>query len=428
MNLDGWDTCSIVSVDLVNQALARAGDRTIRTFSYTEDDLEISGSFGAWALAPGGSLRLVSVKMPIASGVIRARGEGETDISGIVLTAQMKLGLIGGDTPDTRNLAFDTSLGEGEGGAEPIKIVEIDDPSGRLARFDLDMVKEALTACLSKHAADASFVFASVDARSTAQAAGLACPGNDWGFVDPGDGRHYLAILGSLDAKRPDGPIRIGPELITPAAPAYFAVSQRLFILRALLPILQSSFRPRTSFAIKGDAVVSTKAIGLGHKKVALFEVAPVLRQVSIKPVKGALAVHAAAHADLPLSTRLDLTVDMKLPFHHDPKTGSMSFKPGKPVVRHKLNKSGIIGNTLGLIIELIVALARDPILKSVAQIANGMQAVNNPTTKPVVWNGVRDFHAAQARWDNGLWLADTRAVEPPAPAPADREKTNEPA
>lgn len=426
MNLDGWDTCSIVSIDLVNQALARGADRTIRTFSYTEDDLEISGHFGAWALAPGGSLRLVSVTMPIAQGAIRAKGEAETDISGIVLTAQMKLGLIAGDTPDTSNLAFDTILGEG--GAEPIKIVDIDDPSGRLARFDLDMVREALTACLSKHAADASFVFASVDARSTAQASGLACPGNDWGFVDPGDGRHYLAILGSLDAKRPEGPIRIGPELISPAAPAYFAVSQRIFTRRALLPILQSSFRPRTSFAVKGASVVSTKAVGLGHKKIALFDVAPVLRQVSITPVKGALAVRALAHADLPLSTRLDLTVDMKLPFHHDPKTGAMSFKPGKPVVRHKLNKSGIIGNTLGLVIELIVALARDPILKSVAQIANGMQAVNNPTTKPVVWNGVRDFHAAVARWDNGLWLADTRPAGPSAQVAADREKTNEPA
>ncbi len=428
MNLDGWDTCSIISIDLVNQALAQADDRTIRTFSYTEDDLEISGSFGGWALAPGGSLRLVSVTMPIRQGVIRARGEGEVDISGVVLTAQMKLGLISGDTPDTRNLAFDTSLDDGAGGPEPIKVVDIEYPSRRLASFDLGMVKEALTACLSKHAADASFVFASVAARSTAKAAGLACPGNDWAFVDPGDGRQYLAILGSLDAARPDGPIRIGPELVKPAAPAYFAVSSRIFNLRALLPILQSTFRPRTTFAVNGNSVVSTKPVRLGHKKVALFDVAPVLKQVRITPVKGALDVHAVAYADLPLRTRLDLTVDMKLMFHHDPRTGAMSFKPGKPVVHHRLSRSGIIGNTLGLIIELIVALARELILKSVAQIANGMQTVSNPATKPVVWNGVRDFHAALARWDNGLWLADTRALEPLAMAEAEGEKTNEPA
>lgn len=413
MNLDGWDTCSIVAVDLVNQSLARAGEKTIRTFAYREDGLEIGGIFGNWSLVSGGTLRLVTVEMPIREGSISMAGQKPVDISGVRLRAQMKLGFIDGDSPDKHNLTFDTSYGEGTGDHEPIKVTDVEDPSGKLARFDLDMVKEALTACLSRHAAEASFVFASVDARSTSRASGLACPANDWAFVDPGDGREYLALLGSLDADRPNSAIRIGPELITPAAPAYFAVSQRLFTQRALLPIIQQSFRPRTTFAIKGQSVVSTKPVGLGKRKIALFNVAPVLRQVTITPVKNAMAVRALAHADLPLSTRLDITVEMKLPFQHNPKTGAMSFKPGTPKVTHKVNKSGILGNTLGLIVELIVTLAQRPILASISQIAKGMQAVNNPAAKPVVWEGVRDFHAGRAIWDNGLWMADIRPVEP---------------
>lgn len=412
MNLDGWDTCSIVAIELVNQSLAKAGEKTIRTFAYREDGLEISGTFGPWSLVSGGTLRLVTVEMPISEGRIAIDGESPVDISGVRLRAQMKLGFIDGDSPDKRNLAFDTSYGDGRSDHDPIKVTDIEDASGDLARFDLDMVKEALTACLSHHAAEASFVFASVDARSTAKASGLACPANDWAFVDPGDGREYLALLGSLDKDRTESAIRIGPELITPAAPAYFAVSQRLFTQRALLPIIQQSFRPRTSFAIKGQSVVSTKPVGLGQRKVALFNVAPVLRQVTITPVKNAIAVRALAHADLPLSTRLDITVEMKLPFHHDPKTGAMSFKPGAPKVTHHVNKTGVIGNTLGLIVELIVSLAEKPILASISQIAKGMQAVNNPAAKPVVWEGVRDFHAGRAVWDNGIWMADTRPVE----------------
>ena len=414
MNLDGWDTCSIVSIDLVNAALARAGDRVIRTFSYAEDGLEVSGTFGAWALQPGGTYRLVNVTMPITTGEIREAGIGALDISGAVLTAQLKLGMIDSDDPTKRNLAFDTRHGEGGDGPAPIQVIGIEDPSGRLGALDLDMVKAALTACLSRHAAQASFVFASVDARSTSQSAGLACPANDWAFVDAGAGRQYLAILGSLDTTRAGEPIRIGPELMAPAAGAYFAVSNRLFLERALQPIIAQSFKPRTPFKVKGNSVQSTRAVSLGKKKAGMFDVEPILRQVTVTPVKGALIVHAKAHADLPLWTKLELSVDMTLPFQHDPKTGAMSFKPDPhPVVKHKVNKSGVIGNTLGLIVELIVTLTKKPILASVAGIAKGMQAVANPTSKPVVWNGVRDFHAGMARWDNGLWLGDNRPVVP---------------
>lgn len=424
MNLDGWDTCSLVSMNLVNAALAKASEKTIRTFSYKEKGLEIEGGFGAWALAPGGSLRLVEVEMPVTSGWIREGGAAAVDVSGVSVVAQMKLGLIDASDANKRNLVFDTTLGDGASG-QPIKVTDITDPSGRLDRFDLEMIKEALTACLSDHAADASYVFASVDARGTATTSGLACPANDWAFVDPGDGRGYLAILGSLDPKRTEGPIRMAPELMSPAADAYFAVSQKLFNLRALQPILQNTFRPRTTFKVKGNGVASTKAISLGKKKISLFKVEPILTGVSVTPVKNALKVHAVAHADLPLSTRLDVTVDITMPFRHDPKTGAMAFKPGKPVVKHKVSGSGFVGNTIGLIVQLIVVLVSKPITASIGQIANGMQAVANPAKKPVVWNGVRDVHAAQTRWDNGLWIADTR----PAPQPMrHKEKIHEPA
>ncbi len=425
MNLDGWDTCSIVSTALVNEALAKSAEKTIRTFSYKEDGLEISGKFGSWALIAGGSMKLVMVEMPIASGKIQSDGEAEVDIAGVKLQAQMRLELISGDTPDRRNLSFDTSFGESNGGKPPIVVTDIQDTSGKLKSFDRELVKVALTQCLSRHATDASFVFASIDARSTAQASGLACPANDWAFVDAGDDRQYLALLGSLDANRAEQPIRIGPELITPTAPAYFAISDRLFMHRALKPILEQTFRPRTSFAVKGNSVVSTRAVGLGKKKIALFNVSPILEKVQITPVKNALDVKAFAHADLGWRTRLDVMVELKLQFQHNGKTGAMAFKPGKPKVTHKLNKSGIIGNTLGLIIELIVNLAKDPILKSVANIANGMQAIANPTSKPIVWTGVRDFHASVARRDNGLWIADTRPV---ASLQVEEEKIHEPA
>lgn len=424
MKLDGWDTCSLVSMNLVNAALAKAGKDTIRTFAYKEKGLTIEGSFGPWALAPGGSLRLVEVEMPVTSGMIREHGAGQVDISGVSVVAQMKLGLIDASDANKRNLVFDTTLGDGAGG-QPIRVTDITDPSGLLDRFDLEMIKEALTACLSEHAADASYVFASVDARGTAATGGLACPANDWAFVDPGDGRGYLAILGSLDPNRADGPIRIAPELMSPAAEAYFAVSQKLFNLRALQPILQNTFRPRVPFKVKGNGVASTKAVKLGRKKISFFTVEPILTGVSVTPVKNALKVHAVAYADLPLSTRLDVTVDITMPFHHDPKTGAMAFRPGKPVVNHRVSGSGIVGNTLGLVVQLIVKLVSGPISASIGQIANGMQAVANPAKKPVVWNGVRDFHAAKARWDNGLWIADTRPVEQAAPQ---EEKIHEPA
>src|SRR3954454_20448278 len=109
MDLFGWDTVFVAAVDKINQALAGAGDVLIQTFTFTEDGVRASGTFGAWSIVPGGSGELLHLCFPIASGQFtRAPGVPAINLAGSKVVLQVPLRwLEGQDAKDTRELAFD---------------------------------------------------------------------------------------------------------------------------------------------------------------------------------------------------------------------------------------------------------------------------------------------------------------------------------
>jgi len=412
MNLGAWDTCSVVSIDLVNQALAKHKDEVIKSFTYDEPKMNVRGTFGAWSIVPGGSERLVNVAMPIEGGRLRY-GRRPIKLAGVTVYAQMKLRLIPAPSGDDEELKFDTRPGANTS-EQPIRVYDIDDPSQKLDQLDASDLMEVLSACLSANAEQVSFVFASVKARGTVSEAWLDCPHHDWAFVDAGPNRQYIALVGGPKPRDPDAPFRLDHTIIATKADAYFAASNRLFCERLLGPILNKDFRPKTTFVSHADTVKLTKKVNLGGKWQGPIWVEPFLERMTLNPIKNALAINAVTKTALPLHTALDATVEIRMPFQRDPKTGGLSFgrDPNPKITKH-LSKSGILGHTLGLIVELVVAILDKPINQMINTIAQSMQKINNPTQTPIKWRGIRDFQTDIAQLDGCIWMADLRPATP---------------
>src|ERR1700739_1933064 len=109
MNLLGWDTVFVGSIDTVNQALAGAGNGVIQTFTFAEDGVGASGAFGAWSIVPGGSGQLLALCFPITSGQFTpAPGAPAIDLPGISVVLQVPLRwLERQDGKASRELVFD---------------------------------------------------------------------------------------------------------------------------------------------------------------------------------------------------------------------------------------------------------------------------------------------------------------------------------
>lgn len=412
MNLGAWDTCSIVSIALVNKALEDHSEEVIKSFTYREDKMIVRGTFGAWSIVPGGSERLVNVAMPIKKGSLKY-GQRPIKLDGVTIYAQMKLRLIPAPSGDDEELRFDTRPGANTAEA-PIRVFDVDDPSEQLDKLDAADLMEVLSACLSANAEQVSFVFASVKARGTVSEAWLDCPHHDWAFVDAGADRQYLALVGGPNPRDPDKPFRLDHTLIATKADAYFAASNRLVCSRLLAPMLNKDFRPRTTFTASGEKVRLSKHVPLAGKWQGPIWVEPMLEGLTLTPIKNALNVVAVTRTPLPLDTSLDATVDIKMPFRRDPKTGGLSFtRDPKPKITKKLSKSGILGHTLGLIVELVVAILDKPINTMINTIAQSMQKINNPSQTPIKWRGIRDFQTDTAQLDGCLWMADLRPATP---------------
>lgn len=411
MNLNGWDTCSIVSIDLVNQALAAHSDELIKTFKYRDTDMAVEGTFGPWRILDSSAERLVNVAMPIKSGKLRA--PRPINIEGVTIYAQMKLRMIPDPKGTHQELRFDVAPAPTNSPMKPIMVYAIDDPKGKLDMLDEVSLQVMLTEALCAHADQVSYVFASVKARGTIKDNWLESTNHDWVFTNAGEGRQYLTLVGGERKRDPDVPFQLDPKLIAKKASCYFAASTALFCDRALAPALTSGFKPKSVFKAKGDAVQMTKAVSLGGARQGPIWVEPVLKGLTLTPKGGALHVRAVTKTDLPLKTSLDAIVDMRMPFYRDPKTGGLGFKRDPhPKITKKLSKSGIIGNTLGLIVELIVHILDKPINRVITSIARSMQALNNQTKTPIVWRGLRDFQTDAAAWDGCLWMADLRPTK----------------
>ena len=407
-NLYGWDTVSVIAIDLVNAALAKSANQLITEFDFHGDDLSLTGTFGTWSVAPGGTLQRLQLILPIRFGKIEG-WVGEVDLSGITLTVRVLLRLL--DAPaasDAQHLVFDLEESFKDGGEDAVEPVLIDDPEGRLSPTQETGLKLAVAACLSAHSDQVSFVFASVKARGTVQTDALATAHHDWMLLNTTAGQQYLAIVGAM--KRPAAANSIDTALVAEAPSAVLAISNALLTNRFLLPAMQRDFRPAASFKVDKSAVVNVRDIPLPTLKKGMVNIHPRITLLRLSLGNGALVCKARVNAPLTLLAKFYTEVDMNMPVEFDTKTRKIRVLPDpSPKETHTVKFPKVIDFLIGWLVRWIVSFFDKAISEAVLGVATHFERFNSPTIDTVRWSGIRDFETSGIALDGNMVLFDSR-------------------
>lgn len=89
VSLQGWDTANVVTLDVLNAAIASQGT-TPPGFDLTEAPTSITGKWGPWQVTPGRDGSLVEILCPVASGT-GDNGGVKTDLAGAVVKIEITL-------------------------------------------------------------------------------------------------------------------------------------------------------------------------------------------------------------------------------------------------------------------------------------------------------------------------------------------------
>ncbi|MCK0094995.1 TULIP family P47-like protein [Yoonia sp. F2084L] len=404
-----FDTVSIVSVDTANNVLAADQDKLITGFRYRERHVRVEGEFGPWRIVKGGSGQLLHVEVPFASG--RMQGSGKAvDLTGVVMKIELALKLIPvPETPDQKHLVFDIEdaleRANSKEGAHALRIV---DPSGKIPSLKLNVVREVVPTCLSKHVDKVSFVFASVATKTTG---GLEMPHNAWRYVELGDGSAYLAIMGCETAITDT---TMDPKLIKPKLDRIFALSKHAVQNRIILPYLNNSFKPKAHFKYnpKSKVIANSKPIKLPKMEHGIWWVDPTINSITFTLVPGHLRCVVKTVSKMPLWTTFncDLTMNMPLKVVNHKVQFAVDPKPG---VTHSVGLPPGLDVLVGWFVNWIVGFFHEPIVALLSNISKRMQSLNSPSVQPVSWLGLPDFRVDKSGLGDWLWLGEAQDLEP---------------
>lgn len=413
MKLLGWDTVSALSVGLANQALEAGQETLVSAFAHRGDGLVMEGRFGPWQIVSGGALGLLHMDLHIREGVARGlpgMARRKIDLAGIVLRIEVPLALVpspdGVGPTELRFWAQDDQTAK----RDLIRPLGLTDPKGRLDDIASEMLQLALCECLSANMENISYVFAQVSPHQAKAEDWAATPHLAWACLGTGDGRQYLAILGSMAPPRPDmAPDKIDPEVISGQGTAYIALSRQLYVERVLAPWLTANFRPKAAFRLDGGAVRLARPVHLPPVPSKIGDLHPVIDAMHFAVEPGGLGLRLQAHADaMGATVRVEMALHMAL--YLDKATGKVGLRPDPhPKVSHRVEGHGIFGWLVELIVNIVIAVTGTSIADVAKGIAAGMQNLNTPGASAVRWHGVRDFHITEASCDQNLWFADTR-------------------
>lgn len=420
MDIAGWDTVSVVSIDRVNDSLAEAGDTLIRAFDYTDGDISVRGEFAPWKIAKGGSMRLLQVHTPITSATISGLPGGRSvEISDVVIGVEIGLKFLPSkDNAEVHELRFDfDERPNGEG--VPVYPKGIMSGGDDLDPILAQILPQAIASCIAANAGSINYAFAKIGVAAPSSAAWLAPVNCNWRYMETGNGHGYLAIM-AVVTDRPIDKLsdNIDPTILKGDGGAFFVFSNELFHRAVLAPYLQQSFRHGARFAYKANPprVVMTHKATLPSQKTGKwpfnYVIHPHINAMTFKTENGKLHVAASGRADVSGSYYLDYTHDSRMPFTVNPKTKAVTFaKDPKPSLTHKVSAQNKVMEFLfGWLIRLIAGFMSTAITGLIAGTGSRLTGMTTPPPAVLGWSGVRPFMLSDARLEGNFIFCDRNA------------------
>lgn len=249
MEMGGWDVIYASDVSRLNAVLAASTQKLLPSFSYSDDNtgISFSGTFGPWAIRPGGSANRINLQVPIAQGVLNGGGFSNFSLTGLQPVLNLALTLVEGrNIPNTQDVAFDiqdvTTTPSTKSGdvylANPDESGQLRqrDPSGAVA----SILQDNLPKCFVANADKISFVFASVFTSPQDQpwlkpkATGLTYFASQNGAVQAVAIKTLTQSPWSADNLQTG----VDPSLLNGGQHLFYALSKPVFMKNLLLPAI----------------------------------------------------------------------------------------------------------------------------------------------------------------------------------------------
>jgi hypothetical protein len=265
----GWDTVFAVQANKVNDHFA-ASNLYPKDFSGTFNgslySATITGNFGAWTIALGGSGAIVNLSIPVASGTMAIKNGNNFALAGATLFVEVKLNYLPQPNQGTKGTPNNLQVANkpmNETGhvAEVIqvKIPNQTDPTVLAA------VQGCFQDFFDKNLARVSYVFNTVNLNAVADTAAfqwLKPTTTEYAYFEPANATSLdQAVLGVLCMVNNDSPGNNTNEMAPGAIPqqngvsseAGFSINNQLFLRQMVLPVLPASFNANNAALIGPD-------------------------------------------------------------------------------------------------------------------------------------------------------------------------------
>lgn len=245
MDIFGWDTVYLISMDKVNSVIATSTGELPQMFNFTAEGIQIQGTFSPWMIVKGGSEKLLHLKVPIKNGNLIMGQTKEYDLSNVAVVVEISLGFIPSNvSPTKKNLAFNIKTASDPEGSlvTPITVL---DPDNHLDDIRKTLLEELLVQYMMNNASQISYIFAEINFAKPDTNSWLTPVLCDYAYIqkEGGSQNGYLAIL-SVTTQRDISQLlrEVDPTIVTNTSNAGIAISKDLFLQNVIQPVLPFSY------------------------------------------------------------------------------------------------------------------------------------------------------------------------------------------
>lgn len=400
MDMYGWDSISLVSMDRINRSLVDNSDGLLLAFDYSDDQCSIKGQFGPWQLVAGAEAPgVIWVDLPILEGELELPMGDALTLEGVTVRVQIPLALMPASDGQGRELRFDFSTDTNAPGALAVRTIAV--AGAQLDPLVTSVLGDAVARCLTSSQDSISCVFAHVGAPAPSAFKWLVPDDCRWRQLQV-SGQSFLVLFG-VGAKAID---QLAPNLdqkaFTPLPDVAFYFAADRFMEGAVLPHMNANFYKGAKFSCRQGIIKLARALNLpAYKYSWAYTARPKIESMDLRLVGSVLTVVSKGSTNAPMGITLSSTVTNKLPFHFDTNSKKVGFKPDHhPKVETHLSLPGLLDTILGWFVRWIGSFFTAQIQAPLAQISKSLQTVSHPAPAVLAWRGVQDFKLSDARLD----------------------------
>ncbi|GAA5019402.1 TULIP family P47-like protein [Kitasatospora paranensis] len=341
MNIHGWDTVTAVSVAAVNRALAADRPGLVAEFTATGTALggsyAMRGTFGDWQVVGGGSGDLLRISVPITAGTVRTNGGTAIDLAGTRAVLEVSLDLLPAADGTVQNLVFalhgaarpgDTPK---PGVVTPIRLTAPAAVTAHLGELGADSVLAGVAQALAADAASVSHVLASVNLVPPGAGGWPSPTHSTYAYQELPDGAGYLSVLSTTGGRDATGlPAVVDPELFAAGGDTAFAISQDLFLVHVLTPVLPRLFDGADATCFDWDPatheVTAARTFAIAPVRSGALDYVPLVESVSVTVSGGLIDLTARGTCDLGARISMDFRFSSRHPVTARPGSEEIGF------------------------------------------------------------------------------------------------------